>query len=85
MFWMKKAGVKNDEQFYFIYFRLHWVFITACRLSLVAARLSLVASQGCSSVYCTVSGVHRPSGPEASGIFLDQGSNLCPPHQQADL
>ena len=76
---MKKAGVKNDEQFYFIYFGLHWVFITARRLSLVAA------SQGCSSVYCTVSGVHRPSDLEASGIFSDQGSNLCPLHRQADL
>ena len=33
----EKTGVKNDEQFYFIYFWLHWVFVTVCRRSLVAA------------------------------------------------
>ena len=42
---MKKAGVKNDEQFYFIYFGLHWVFITARRLSLVAASQAFSSGQ----------------------------------------
>ena len=33
---------------------------------------------------CSAVGVHGLSCPVACGIFLDQGSNLCPLHWQAD-
>ena len=70
---------------FYIYFWLHWVSIAVHRLPLVSARgaFSLVAE-------------HRPQGagllgvaawlscPMTSGIFPDQGSNVCPLHRQVD-
>ena len=91
---------------FLVYFWLRWVFVAACRFSLVAA------SRGYSSLRCTsfslrwllllqssgsrcagfsscgtwasVVVVHGLSCSAACGIFLDQGSNLCPLHWQAD-
>ena len=40
-------------------------------------------STGCRHVGSEVV-VHRPSVPEARGILLDQRSNWCPPHWEAD-
>ena len=81
----------------FIYFWLHWVFIAAHGLSLVAA------SRGYSSLQCTgfslrwlqlqlrllgmrasVVVAHGLSCSAACGIFPDQASNPCPLHWQAD-
>ena len=82
----------------FIYFWLCWVFVAACRLSLVAA------SGGHSSSRCAGLSLSRPlllrstgsrhagsvvvahgrSCSVACGIFPDQGSNPCPLHWQAD-
>ena len=81
-----------------IYFWLHWVFVAARGLSLVAA------SGGYSSLWCmgfslqwlllswstgsrrvgSVVVVHGLSCSAACGIFPDQGSNPCPLHWQAD-
>ena len=79
-----------------IYFLLHWVFVTVCRVSLVVAsegssavrRLliavaSLVWSTGSRRTGSVVV-VHRLSRPMACGIFPDQGLNPCPLHWQAD-
>ena len=77
---------------------LCWVFVAACRLSLVAA------SGGYSSLQCTgfslrwplllrstgsrragsVIVAHGLSRSTACGIFPDQGLNPCPLHWQAD-
>ena len=73
-------------------FGLHWVFVAACRLSLV------VASRGYSSLWHAGSVVvacglksagfivvaHGLSCSAACGIFPDQGSNPRPLHWQAD-
>ena len=72
-------------------FWLHWSFAAARGLSLV------VTSGGCSSCdvwasHCRGSscctawapGCTGFSGCPACGIFLDQGSNLCPLHWQVD-
>ena len=82
----------------FFYFWLHWVFVAACRLSLVAASrgnpslrcvgfllrwLLLLQSTGSRHVGSVVV-VHRLSYSAACGIFPDQGSNPCPLHWQAD-
>ena len=84
--------------FILFYFWLRWVFVAACRLSLVAA------SGGYSSLRCTgfslqwllllwttgsrhtgsVIVAHRPSCSVACGIFPDQGSSPCPLHWQTD-
>ena len=82
----------------FIYFWLHWVFVSVRGLSLVAAsgdhsssrctglslsRPLLLRSTG--SRRAGSAGVaHGPSRPAARGIFPDQGSNPCPLHWQAD-
>ena len=77
---------------------LRWVFIAACRLSLVAT------SRGYSSLWCAgfllrwlllfqstgsrrmgfSSVAHGLSCSVACGMFPDQGSNPCPLHWQAD-
>ena len=84
----------------FIFLWLPWVFVAACRLSLVAA------SRGYSSLQCSGFSLWwllccgctaRALGAQASvvvahglscsavrGIFPDQGSNPCPLHWQAD-
>ena len=77
--------------FFFFSFWLCWAF-AARRLSLIAmsgsyplvvvpglltAVASLVAEHRLSSV------AHRLGCPKARGILPDQGSNLCPQHQQA--
>ena len=82
----------------FIYFWLCWVFVAACRLSLVAAsgrysssrcaglsllRPLLLRSTGSRRAGAVVV-VHRSSCSAACGVFPDQGSNPCPLHWQAD-
>ena len=84
--------------FLFIYFWLRWVFIAVCGLSLVVASggYSLLRCTGFSTVVASRCGA-RALGARASvvvvrglscsaacGIFLDQGSNQCPLHWQAD-
>ena len=82
----------------FIYFWLHWVFVAAHGLSLVAASggYSLLQCAGFSLCgFCLL----RSTGSRhavsvvvarglscslACGIFLHQGSNLCPLHWQVD-
>ena len=83
---------------YLLIFWLRWVFIAARRLSLVAASggysllwcavfslwwllllWSTSSKRGGSVVVA-----HGLSCSAACGIFLDQGSNLCPLHWQAD-
>ena len=49
----------------------------------LTAVASLVAEHGVSSTG-SVAVAHRLSCSAACGIFLDQGSNLCPLHWQAD-
>ena len=79
-----------------VYFLLHWVFVTVCRVSLIVAsegssavrRLliavaSLVWSTGSRRTGSVVV-AHRLSRPMACGIFPDQGSNPCPLHWQVD-
>ena len=44
-----------------------------------SARVSIAAACGLQSTDSRAM-VHRLSCPEACGIFLDQGSNLCPLH-----
>ena len=79
-----------------VYFLLHWVFVTVCRVSLAVAsegysavcRLliavaALVWSTG-SRLTGSVVVAHRLSRPMACGIVPDQGSNPCPLHWQAD-
>ena len=82
----------------FIYFWLCWVFVSVRGLSLVAAsgghsssrcaglslsRPLLLRSTG-SRRASSVVVAHGPSCSVACGIFLDQGSNPCPLHWQAD-
>ena len=69
-----------------IYFWLHWVFVAARGLFLVAASgayCSLWCSGSCCraralGTWASVVVVHGLSCSVACGIFLDQGSNLCP-------
>ena len=83
---------------YFIYLWLCWVFVSVRGLSLVVAsgghssswcvglslsRPLLLQSTG-SRHAGSVIVAHGPSCSAACGIFLDQGSNLCPLHWQAD-
>ena len=77
-------------------FRLRWVFVAAHRLSLVAASRGysslwcmgfslqwlLLLSTGSGRTGSVVV-AHRLSCSAACGIFLDQGSNLCPLHWPA--
>ena len=94
----------------FIYFWLRWVFVAACRLSLVAvsgatlhcrvrashcsgfsccgawalgAWASVVVAHGLQSAGSVVVAPGH-SCSVACGIFLEQGSNPCPLHWQAD-
>ena len=84
--------------FVLIYFWLHWVFVAAHGLSLVAASggyfsLWCMASH-CSGFSCcgaqalsaraSVVVAHWLSCSMACGIFPDQGSNPCLLHWQAD-
>ena len=84
--------------FLFIYFWLCWVFVSVLGLSLVAAsgghsssrctglslsRPLLLRSTGSRRAGSVVV-AHGPSCSAACVIFPDQGSNLCPPHWQAD-
>ena len=71
---------------------LHWVFTAVCGLSLVVARWVLASSCGvwasqCSGFSCW--GAQTLGtwalGAAACGIFLDQGSNLCPLHGSQTL
>ena len=89
---------KNKFIYLFIYFWPCWVFVSVRGLSLVAASgghssswcagLSLsrplllrsIGSRPAGSVVVA----HGPSCSVACGIFLDQGSNPCPLHWQAD-
>ena len=75
----------------FIYFWLCWVFIAAHELPLVAkSRTTLhwwrsgFSLGGFSSCGALVIVMHRHSCLMASGIFPDQGLNLCPLHWQVD-
>ena len=82
----------------FIYLWLCWVFVSVRRLSPVAASgghsssrcagLSLSRPLPLRSTGSRRAGsvivAHGPSCSAASGIFPDQGSNLCPLHWQAD-
>ena len=73
-------------------FLLHWVFVAARRLSLVAAsRAALwLRQKGFSSrwllLWSTGSAVvlHGVSCPKARGVSPDQGWSLCPQHGQVD-
>ena len=47
---------------------------------LLIAVASLVAEQGLQGTWASVVVVQGLSCPAACGIFLDQGSNPCPPH-----
>ena len=88
--------LKNE--FIYFYFWLRWVLVAARGLSLVAAsgghsssrcaglslsRPLLLRSTGSRSAGSVVV-AHGPSCSAACGIFLDQGSNPCPLHWQAD-
>ena len=66
----------------FIYLCPCWVFIAACWLFPVVLA-SLTADLKLQSMGSVVV-AHGLSCPEACGIFLDQGSNLCPLHWQAE-
>ena len=76
----------------FIYFWLHWIFVTVCRLSLVAA--SGASSIRCVGLSCqwllllqsTGSAVeaHGVSCSAGGGIFPGQGLNPCLLHWQED-
>ena len=76
----------------FICLRLYWVFIAAHGLFLVVMSRShsslecLGFSLGSTSFRCTLSVVfaHRLCCSTACGVFLDQGSNLCPLLWQSD-
>ena len=83
----------------FIHFWLHWVFVAACRLSLVAASggysslrctgfslrwLLLLQSMGSKRVGSVVV-AHSVSCSAACGIFPDEGSNPCLLHWQVDF
>ena len=79
-------------------FWVRWVSVAVCRLSLVVesgatlvavCRLlivmpSLVTEHWLRGVQAQVAVGHRLSCPVTSGIFRNQGSNLCPLHWQAD-
>ena len=82
----------------FIYFWLHWVFGTAHGLSLLVESRGYSScgawASHCGGFSCcgaqalgaraSVIVAHGLSCSTACGIFLDQGSNLCPLHWQVD-
>ena len=82
-----------EDTYLFLYFWLLWVFISMCRLSLVATSGRLPPGCSAEASHCrgfscfgtralgcagSVAVVRRLSYPETCGILLDQGSNLCP-------
>ena len=95
--------VKKSKAFFlllllFIYFWLLWVFVAACRLSLVVVSggypslqcagfslrwLLLLRNTG-SRAQASVVVAHGLRCSVACGIFPDQGLNPCPVHWQAD-
>ena len=71
------------QTFYlFVHLELHWAFVAALGLSLVAVHgfLSAVASLLFSWLQSSMAAVVRLSCPVACGILPDKGSNLCPLH-----
>ena len=70
----------------FIYFWLRWVFIAARGLSLRVSHRGGLSRCGAWALGARGSVVvaHGLSCSAARGILLDQGSNLCPLHWQAD-
>ena len=72
----------------FIYLLLRWVFIAACKLSLVVASGGYSSLQcagfSCCGAWASVVVAHWLSCSVACGIFPDQGSNPCPLHWQED-
>ena len=74
-----------------LFFWPHWIFIAVCRLCLVVGCLgySLVAVLSyCSGFLLRSTGsvvtAYGLSCPEARRLSLDQWSNRCPLHWQAD-
>ena len=70
-----------------IYVWLHWVFAAAWAFSSCRVRASRcsgfsVAEPGPQDSWASVAVTHGLSCPAACGIFLDQGSSLCPLHWQ---
>ena len=70
---------------------LHWVFSAALTFSSCSAQASPRGGFSCCGAqalgiwaWASVVVAHGPSWPEACGIFLDQGWNLCTLHWQAD-
>ena len=57
---------------------------SCCTSELLIAVGSLIAEHELQVSRVSVVVAHVLSCPAACGIFLDQGSNLCPLHQQAD-
>ena len=110
MWFQSSSFFKKNLFIYIFYFWLHWVFIAALGLSLVAASggysllwcagfslqwLLLLRSTGSRCMGFSSCGSRalerrlsscgaRLSCFAACGIFLDQGSNPCPLHWQAD-
>ena len=94
-FFFKMVSFKNIYLFIYLFICLSWVFVAACRLSLVMeskdysliavcwlliAVASLLVEHGLQGALASVVVVHRLSCPETCGIFLDQDLNLCPLH-----
>jgi len=85
---------KNNDYLCILLLLLCWVFITACKLSLVSASrdCSLVTGTALSlpwlllwhSTGCRAPRLHGLLPPQHCGIFLDQGSDPCPLHWQAN-
>ena len=86
------------KKYLFIYFCLHWVFVTVRRPSLVAEsrghfslrcsgfsiRWPLLLQSMGSRLKGSVVVAHGPSCSAARRILPEQGSNPCPLHWQAD-
>ena len=74
------------KRFIFFYFWLCWFFISVGWLSLVvvSGNCSVVAVQRLLIAVASLIVAHRVSCSEACGNFLDQGTNPCPQHLQAD-
>ena len=89
-------GWLNPSYYFILFFWLCWIFAAVCQLSLVAVSwgcsrvavlilLTLVASLVEGALECWLSRYGTQAlVAHACGIFLDQGSNLCPLHWQAD-
>ena len=67
----------------FIYLWLCWAFIVVPGLSLVVQGFLIVVASLLQSTGCRCTGF-QVVAPIVCGIFLDQGSNLCPLHWKAD-